>query len=215
MMKWMMIVGVVMSLCLHAGAMTDEDVRGAFSRSYWYERLQDYDAAVKALSLVVESDPHGYSVNMRLGWLFYLKANYANSKASYQDALKVAPESIETRTALMLPLLAQLRYGDVESLSREVLLVDPGNYTANLRLAYALRLQGKITPAEKVLEPMLRRYPNDLSLLLEMGMIRVAQDRKSAAREVMTKILLLDPENVTAKSLMATTLLDKHAATIP
>ena len=98
----------------------------------------------------------------------------------------------------LLPLLAQARYQDAESLARQILAGDPGNYYANLRLAVVLRWQRKYAEAEEIVARMLDTYPADTPLMLEMGLLCVAQDKKPEARNWLSDVLALAPDNATA-----------------
>lgn len=80
-----------------------------------------------------------------------------------------------------------------------VLTMDSGNYYASLRLAIALRMQGKLSQAEQVNTSMLGLYPTDVSFLTQLGLVHVGQKNRAAARQVFRKVLTLDPENVVAK----------------
>jgi len=171
-------------------------VLDAFAKSYKYEKAQNYNDAIKAL--VVLKD-HDYLVNLRLGWLYYSSGNYANSKQRYQMAITAAPKAIEPRLGYMLPLLAQARYAEVEAAAIQVLRMDSANYYASLRLAIALRMQGKLTQAAEINNSMLRLYPTDVAFLTQLALVHVAQRNSAAAGSVFRRILTLDPENVIAK----------------
>ena len=196
----LLVLATVAAGFLRAMAMTEDAVQGAYVRSYGYERVQDYDNAMKVLSDVLYMDSQGYFVNLRMGWLNYLQGHYADARTYYQSAIKAVPDSIEAKLGYMLPLLAQARYGEVETAAREILAMDSGNYYANLRLAYVLRLQAKHSQAEAVLVPMLGRHPADTSFLLELGLNQVALKKNGSARKTFTTILRCDPENVIARA---------------
>jgi len=85
-----------------------------------------------------------------------------------------------------------------------VLRMDGGNYYANLRLAYALRLQGKYGPAEEVANRMVRFYPCDAQFLTELGLLKLARNQRAAAKGIFERVLLLDPTNATAKAYAGT-----------
>lgn len=144
-----------------------------------------------------------YLVNLRLGWLYYSSGNYANSKQRYQMAITAAPAAIEPRLGYMLPLLAQARYAEVEAAATQVLRMDSANYYASLRLAIALRMQGKLDQAAEVNNSMLNLYPTDVAFLTQLALVHVAQKNSFAAGRVFRKILTLDPENVIAKRELA------------
>ena len=184
-----------------AGAACGQDaVLDAFAKSYKYEKAQNYPDAIKAIVILKDQD---YLVNLRLGWLYYLSGNYANSRQRYQMAIAAAPKAIEPRLGHMLPLLAQARYAEVETVARQVLTMDAGNYYASLRLAIALRMQGKLPQAEEVNKSMLELYPTDVSFLTELGLVYVGQKDLVTARQAFRRVLTLDPENVVAKKHLA------------
>ena len=210
-MKTTFIIAVGSALALLAAApnlaptLSDEEIREAYHKSYRYEKAQSYDDAIKAITPVLAAYPQGYTVNLRLGWLCYLAGNYANSKSYYQAAMKVAPASLEAKLGYTLPLLAQERYDDTETITKQIIRVDDANYYANLRLAFALRMQKKLDAAEEVLNRALPLYPTDVKYLTELGLVKVAQDQCTAARRIFTDVLTLDPENVVAKEQLNTT----------
>lgn len=190
-------------LVASAAAPTDAEIREAYHRSYRYEKAQNYADAIKALAPVITAYPQAYTVNLRLGWLNYLTGSFATSRAHYQTAIKTAPDSIEAKLGHALPLLAQEKWEDVETLTKQVLRVDPANYTANLRLAYASRLQKKFDAAEAILNGTLVLYPTDISLLTELGLVKLAKDNKTEAKRLFNDVVTLDPENVTAKAQLS------------
>jgi len=189
-----------------SSSLTSAEIRACYHRSYRYEKSQNYSDAVKALAVVHDQYPAAYTPNLRLAWLHYLKGNYANAEEYYLAATKAAPEAIEPKLGCLLPLLAQERYEAVEKLARQVIREDKGNYYANLRLAVALRSQDKTSQAEKTVNRMLRAYPTDVPFLAELALLKVAQDDLDAASQIFFDVLILDPENVTAKRFFSTPL---------
>ena len=200
--SWIAAIAAIASCAMPKQAGNDmppKDIRACYYSSYRYEKTQNYEDAVKALLILHQTYPKGYTVNLRLGWLYYLRGNYANSEKHYQTAIKAAPSSIEAKLGYTLPLLAQERYEDVETITKQILAADYGNYYGNLRFAFALRMQKKYEQVEKVVTRMLVFYPTDVSFLIELGLLRVAQGQTEAAKRLFYDVLTLDPENVTAK----------------
>ena len=191
------------AISTRAAALTEVEIRDAYHKSYRYEKAQNYADAIKALAPVATAYPAGYTVNLRLGWLYYLSGSYATSRTCYQSAIKTAPDSLEAKLGHTLPLLAQERYDEAETATKQILRLDPVNYTANLRLAFAQRMQKKYDAAEAVLNGMLILYPTDLSLLTEFALIKLAKDQKADAKRVFNDVLTLDPENVIAKAQLS------------
>ncbi len=175
------------------------DIAGSYKRSFEYEGVQDYQNAIRALAPVYEAYPNGYTVNLRMGWLFYLNGNHANAAAHYEVATRTAPMAIEPKLGRLLPLLAQARWSDAEALAYQIVSVDHYNYYGNLRLAIALRMQGKADAAYQIALKMVLAYPTDLLHLVELAQIHDARGDEAEARRLFGEILILDPENETAR----------------
>lgn len=179
--------------------MSPDDIQSAYRESFKDEKSKDYGAAINALKPVLSEYPDGYTVNLRLGWLNYLNEDYEASIKCYDYALSIIPASLEAKIGSTLPLLALEEYDDVADTLNQVIKVDPLNYTANLRLAYVLRLQKKYDAAIKASNKMLAIYPTDVSFMTELGLSTYAKGEKDAATDIMWNVLVLDPENTTAK----------------
>ena len=183
-------------------ALTDAEIRDAYYKSYNYEKIQNYSDAINTLMPVYNEFPNTYTVNLRLGWLYYLSTNYANAISHYDRSIKISPYSLEAKLGRLLPLLAQHRYGEVEKEAFQILNVDYYNYYGNLRLAYALRMQQKFDVAVKITQKMLVIYPIDVQFLTEFALGKIGLGETDEAMAVFSNILILDPENVTAKSYL-------------
>lgn len=173
-------------------------VQEAFSNSYTFEYQLDYQSAIAALDDIYKKDKGNYTVNLRLGWLHYMNGAYTTSATHYQTAMKAVPTSVEAKAGYMLPLLAQEKYEDAESVAYQALKLDNNNYYASLRLVYALRLQGKYKTAEDLAIEMLDLYPTDVYFLSELGLIYEYRGEHEAALDVFMEVLTLDPDNATA-----------------
>ncbi|CAK0771662.1 Tetratricopeptide repeat protein [Azospirillaceae bacterium] len=180
-------------------ALTQDEVRQAYYRSYTYERMASYEDAIKALIPVFDAYPEGYTVNLRLGWLYYLRGNYANAIEHYRKAGRLSPLSLEARLGLLNPLIAQDRVQEAIDLSRQILEIDRYNYTANLRMVTLLRRQGKRDIAERLCLDVLAVYPADVLFLAELGQIKADLNQTSSATAIFNDVLTLDPENIVAK----------------
>ncbi len=180
-----------------------DDIRKAYYRSYQYEKVQDYENAIKALMPVYEKFPRAYTPNLRLGWLYYLKGNYANSAYHYEKAMKANPYSIEAKLGYTLPLLAQDKFSQVEKVCYRILSLDPYNYYANYRLLLSLKAQKKLDAALRVAMKMLAVYPTDVRFLTELGLLKDTLGRDKEAYAIFKDVLILDPENTTAKEFVS------------
>ncbi len=180
-----------------------ERIKRAYQLSYQFERRGEYARAREALLPVYENFPRGYTVNLRLGWLFYLEGHYRNAIHHYRIAAAVAPGAVEPLLGLSLPYLAQKNWTRVEALMYQVLKRDFYNYYGNLRLAVALRKEGKYAQAEAVCRKMLTLYPTDTAFLTELALDLYQQGKRRRALEIFRNILILDPANPVASKYVS------------
>jgi len=182
-----------------SAASNDPDVAKAIGESIQSETALDYAKAIEAIAAPLKAHPKNYTLNLRSGWLHYLKGEYEKSERDYQQASRLAPKSIEAKLGELLAMLGQEHYKNVEPLADQIIHTDRNNLYANLRLAIALRKLGKLAEAEKVARKMLAVYPANTLLMTELGLIEQAQNKAAAAKEVFLDVLALDPTNTTAK----------------
>ena len=133
----------------------------------------------------------------------YLAGKHADSRQSYELAVKLAPRAVEPLEGLLLPLLAQANYAEATAIARQAVQLDANNYYARLRLAFSLRKQEQYAEAEKCNDLMLRRYPTDVSFLLEQALTFTGQKRADEAARLYREVQLLSPDNATAKAALA------------
>lgn len=196
-MRYFLILTLVVAATSPTMARADA-MQDALVKSYAAERSQQYDEAVTALLNVRKQT---YLVNMRLGWLHYLRGDYAASKQFYQASMRMAPKSVEPRLGYTLPLMAEQKWQEVETVCKTILGIDASQYTAALRLTTALRIQGKYRPARDLNASMLELYPTDVSFLAEQLVVSAAM-KQTDVKQLIESILAVDPENATAKAYL-------------
>ncbi len=197
------LVVIVVLLCTSASfGLSDETIQNAYYKSYNYEKIENYSNAIKALMPVYKEYSNTYTVNVRLGWLYYLQKKYGNSLEHYNKAIQIAPASLSAQSGRLLPLLAQERYAEAEQGAFGILKVDHYNFYGNLRLAYTLRRQKKLKTAEQINLKMLALYPLDVTFLSEYALVKHAQGDIAASVKAFNSVLILDPENVIAKDYL-------------
>ena len=92
---------MLISFIVLAFSMDYKEIKEIYYKSYNYEKMGDYKDAIKVLIPLYEKYPNGYTLNLRLAWLFYLNKNYQNAIKHYETAQKVAPYSFEPKLGLM------------------------------------------------------------------------------------------------------------------
>lgn len=174
-------------------------IQEAYSKSYSYEKAGNYSESIKILNNVFETYPDTYTINLRLGYLYYRINRITNALDHYDKAIQASPSSIEAKTGKMWVLLTQERYSEAEKLGTQIVSTDPYNYYGNLRLAYILRLQKKNEAAEAIHLKMLGAYPTDIAFLNEYATLKFYAGDYAKASSLVEAVLTLDPDNKVAK----------------
>lgn len=175
-----------------------ETTSAAFQKSYNDEAAGDSDAALAALAGVTATGNAQYVVELRRGWLLYKLGKNAEAAAAYGRASALEPNAIEPRVGALPPLGALRRWADVESMAREVQKKDPGNYTASLRLAFALYSQAKYVEAEAAYRTLLTLYPSDVEVRAGLGWSLVKENKLTDAQVAFAEVLAVAPKNALA-----------------
>jgi tetratricopeptide (TPR) repeat protein len=177
------------------------DVKKAYYDSYNYEKMGDYKDAIKVLIPVYKKYPNGYTLNLRLGWLFYLSKKYQNALDHYKKASMVAPYSIEAKLGIMRTYIAAGDYNNALKVGDVILKTDFYNYYGNYYEVVALIGEKQYKTALQITNKMLALYPTSVLFLVELGKIYFVSD-KNRAKKIFEDVLILDPNNIIAKEYL-------------
>ncbi len=184
--------------------LTYREILQSYKQSYLYEKIGDYKDAIRVLMPIYKAYPYGYTINLRLGWLYYLWRKYENSIFHYRRAISAIPSSVEAKLGLSLPLMAQEKWKDVETLMYQIIATDYYNYYGNLRLCEALEHQKKYSMELFIAQKMLAIYPTSVPFLIYLGKSYYHLGNLRLALKTFKDVLILDPENNTAKEYIKT-----------
>jgi tetratricopeptide (TPR) repeat protein len=182
---------------------SNSEIQQAYYKSYNYEKIGIYKDAIDTLLPLYKQYSKGYTLNLRIAYLYYLDKKYANAAHYYNAAIKIAPNALDAKLGQLLLLIAQQQYSKCSDLAYQVIKVDYYNYYGNLRLAYCLREQKKYDIALQIILKMLGIYPLDVSLLNEYALIKFTLKEYTLAGQTFNNVLTLAPENVIAKESLA------------
>ena len=180
-------------------AAQDPAVSDAYQASNDLEAAGKYREAADALASLPPGAKETYVYHLRRAWLLYLAADHRASVAAYRDAIEAAPKAVEPRLGLMLPQMALSLWLDTVSTAEGALAIDPNNYLALSRKAYALYMLGRYTEAADAYRAVLALYPSDVEMRSGLGWSLLKAGRGDAAAEF-RQVLDLAPEYVTAKT---------------
>ncbi len=185
-----------------AKELSSTQISQAYYKSYNYEKSGNYLDAIRSLQLVYNKYSKAFGVNNRLGYLYRLNKQFKNAELHYKQAITALPDSLTPKLGLMHVYIQAKKFSASNKIGYQILSIDYYNYYGNLRLAYTLRLNGQLDIAEKVNLKMLTRYPSDIAFLTELGLLKFKQKQNNRAFAVMREVLILDPENVSARFVL-------------
>lgn len=190
--NFILIISLISLVVAKKGAIDTKDI---YLKSYNYEYMGKYEEAIKVLAPLIKQYPKGYTLNLRLGYLFLLDKKYNNASEYYKKASIIVPSSIEPRLALTRLKLILENYKDAQSLAYNILKIDYYNYYGNLYAINALIGQKKYDTALLIVNKMLSLYPTSIVFLEKLAVIYKATNNKYLD-EVYKSIKILDPNNV-------------------
>jgi len=177
-------------------AQNGKPVLDAFAGSYVAEADRDYAKAIEYLQKLY--DRQSYEMNLRLGWLYYLKGSYPESVHHYKIATDLKPLAIEPKFGLVLPAAAMGNWENVRKQYLEILTIDPQNTLANYRLGYIYYNIQNYTDAYKHFEKVVNLYPFDYDGLLMYAWTNFRLGKLREAKVLFNKVLLYSPDDPSA-----------------
>jgi tetratricopeptide (TPR) repeat protein len=190
---------ILISFFVFAFSVDYKHIKEIYYKSYNYEKMGDYKDAIKVLIPLYKKYPNGYTLNLRLAWLFYLNKNYQNAIKHYEIAQKVAPYSFEPKLGLMRVYNTIGKFNKTTEIGNVLLKQDYYNYYGNYYYAYALFSMKDYKNSIAVVDKMLTVYPTSVLFLNLLGMNYQKLGEKEKAKKIFEDVLILDPNNITAK----------------
>jgi tetratricopeptide (TPR) repeat protein len=195
---YLIIVWIGFANCF-AEEMTTEAIKSCYHQSYRHESQNRYVDAIADLKPVYLNYPNTYTVNYRLGWLYYLNKNFANAIVHLNKATAILPQSTETITILIYIYQIQYNWDQVEILSVQLLKQDYYSIEGNYWYAVALKMQGKYDLAIKISKKMLALQPTSKKFLQELGEVLFLNEYVEESQALFTNLIILYPQNQTAQ----------------
>lgn len=185
----------------NAQAGDDESkIPALFQASYDAETAGSFDQSLNLVLRILRVTPTHYVAAYRAAWLYYLKGEYEDSIRFYERAASLAPGSIESELAMLLPLTAAKQWKRAEQVGLKFLKNCESNYLARSRLAYVYFLAGKFKEAEAQYRKTLAFYPSDVEMMLGLAWSQLKQRNAKEAGKLFEQILSIAPGNLNARS---------------
>jgi tetratricopeptide (TPR) repeat protein len=168
-------------------------------RSYDSEAVGKVADSLSVLDQLSSPRKESYVVTLRRAWLLYRLGRFAESVDVYVRAISLAPGAVEPRLGILLPQLALRRWGDVETQARAVLKLEPGNYLATLRLAYACYNLQRYAESTALYRRLKDLYPSDVEVQSGLGWSLLKQGKLPEANVEFRNILEVSPKHELSK----------------
>jgi tetratricopeptide (TPR) repeat protein len=168
----------------------------AFEESYSLESDANYDEAIQKLT--AQYDPQSYETNLRLGWLYYLKGDFPESKMYYLRAMQLMPYAFEPKLGYAYPLASMGNWDEVMNLYEGILEIDPQNTLVNYRVAVIYYDRMEYDKAYEYAEKVVNLYPFDYDTVILFAWINLKMEKYREAKVLFNKSLLIVPKNESA-----------------
>ncbi len=170
----------------------------AFAKSYESEQAGKYANAINDLKPVYKAD--SYFVNIRMGWLYYLAKQYAESIKYYNIAIALKPYAIEARFGCVKPLSAIESWENVRKHYVQILKIDPQNTVANYWLGVIYYNRKSYPAAEKLFEKVVNLYPLDYDSIIMLAWTKLNLGKSADAKVLFYQALVIRPNDSSALS---------------
>jgi len=171
--------------------------------SHKLEQKADYAGATQAIQGVLKNNFQHEYAQTRSGWLSYLQKDYSTSVSHYKTAIEINPKSLDAKLGITLPLMAQGRWREAANYSKEVLIVSPHHYYAEIRLMACeealLQWDALLEHAQRVS----RIYPTDATVLIYLARAASVSGNNNKAIDTYKDVLERLPGNLEAIRFLA------------
>lgn len=189
-------------LSLNSFSQDTKAMKDAFTNSFIFESKLMFPEAIKTMKDIYSEK--SYLINARLGWLYYLKQEYATSITYYQKAVALNPKATEPLWGLVLPQIALEKWADVETTYLTIVRFDPKNSLVNYRLGMIYYYKKNYTEALKYFDVTLTLYPLDYDAIVMSAWTNYFLGKKEEAKVLFNRTLLMyqtDPSSLEGLAL--------------
>jgi len=173
-----------------------EKIVTAFTKSYQLEYTKDYAGAIAALKDV--DDPTYYDVNLRLGWLNYLKGMFRESVNYYKIAIDLKPDAIEPRIGINYVLTSLGNNDEVIAQNKKILEVNPQNTYSNYAVGMYYYNKGDYGSALTYFEKIVKLYPFTYDALIKYAWTNLKLGKMNEAKALFDRVITLSPGDKSA-----------------
>jgi tetratricopeptide (TPR) repeat protein len=168
------------------------------------EQAGEYDKGIESLNKIMQAagaKSDGY-INLRLGWLHYLKQDYPASIQYYSASAAALPGALPPRQGLMACYQA---VGDSDRLveaAQGIVALNPTNYAANKTLADTFYAGRDYDSAASYYLQLATANPNDLAMVTNLGWCYLQSGRLELAAQVLNNVITVSPQDASTRQAL-------------
>ena len=156
------------------------------------------DEAQAAFQRVVEADPNHAGAWFNLGTIYLNKKSYAEARKSLSEAVRLNPQDADAWNNLGMVSGEEEKYDEALDEFHRAALANPNYLVAVQNMLQIYQFQSRAVDAQKALEELVQRAPNNPDLHLGLAMALIAQNDTTRALQELETAVRLQPDNTDA-----------------
>ena len=185
-------------------AAAEDPLEKAIANADFFKQSGNLVAARAELELAASLSPENDRIWDALGRLHYQTGDYAAARLSFRRLIELRPRDSLAYTLLAMSALKCGRVVEFEPAIHLALEIDPTNQTAIAFLAKTNFESSRYGDAARFYSQMLAATPEDVGVLLCLGLCFVRGNETEMARQTYMRVIEMEPQNAIAReNLMA------------
>jgi len=175
-------------------------VQQLWSSSFRAEQDKDYDRAISDVVKImgITGDNANTYANLRLGWLYYQKKDYAQARKAYRVAAKSSPGAVSPLFGLINCDVAKKKPDGAIAAAKKLLDLDPLNLTANKTLGELYYQKQEFESAAIYYYKLSVTYPENLEMANSLAWCYLKMGDRDLAKSIFSNILAILPSHEAA-----------------
>lgn len=142
---------------------------------------------------IVDQKPNDPKSRIQLGYIYFLKHDYDNAIKQYQVAKNLDKNDFDAYLNLSIVYDKLGRNDDSLQMAIKASKISPQDYKGQLLKGRAYRKLKMYKQASSALQEAYRFKPGNVDILYEVGLVAVAEGKKSEAEQIFKQALSYDP----------------------
>lgn len=159
-------VVATLSMMLTSNTVAAKLVPDPLAESYRYELAGDWVHATQSAAEATKQRPREYFTVLRLAYLELSTQQYRSAAEHYSVAASFAPKAIEPLLGQLQALVLDSEFEPAITVTDKILNLDPNNYVARSRRAWALYRLERYAAAAAEYSTVVEQYPGDIEMRL-------------------------------------------------